>query len=118
MLPLDDLRKKLLGQRRELFREAASTEEDLLWLETDAEREMEERGQDEKMIQFFDRMDTRLKAEIEAIDRALVKIETGQYGRCEDCGKEIPLSRLEALPAAAVCMSCAQAREFQAALRK
>jgi hypothetical protein len=35
MLPLEDFRTKLLAQRRELFRQAVQTEEDLLWLETD-----------------------------------------------------------------------------------
>jgi hypothetical protein len=39
MLPLQDLRAKLLAQRRDLFRQVAQTEEDLLWLETDVERE-------------------------------------------------------------------------------
>jgi DnaK suppressor protein len=118
MLPRDDIRKKLLAQRRDLFRQAAQTEEELLWLETDVESEAEERGQEERMVQLLDRMDERMKSEIEAIDRTLVKLETGQYGRCEACGKDIPRPRLEALPAAALCLPCAEAKEAQAALRK
>jgi RNA polymerase-binding protein DksA len=118
MLPRNEIRKKLLAQRRDLFRQAAQTEEELLWLETDVEREAEERGQEEKMVQLLDRLDGRMKAEIEAIDRALVKLETGQYGRCERCGKDIPQSRLEALPAAALCLPCAQMEEARSALRK
>lgn len=117
MLTVADIRKKLLSQRRDLFRQVAQTEEELLWLETDVESEAQERGQGEKMVQLLDRLDERMKAEIEAIDRALVKLEAGRYGRCEQCGKEIPQSRLEALPAAAACMACAQAGETQAALR-
>lgn len=118
MLPVDDIRKKLLTQRRNLFRQAAQTEDELLWLETDVESELQERGQGERMVQLLDRLDERMKAEIEGIDRALVKLGTAQYGRCEQCGKDIPQSRLEALPAAAMCMACAQAGENQAALRK
>jgi DnaK suppressor protein len=118
MLPVDDIRKKLLTQRRNLFRQVAQTEDELLWLETDVESEVEERGQEESMVRLLDRLDGRAKAEIEEIDRALVKLEAGQYGRCEQCGKDIPQSRLEALPAAAMCMVCAQAGEDQAALRK
>jgi RNA polymerase-binding protein DksA len=118
MLSREAIRKKLLAQRRELFRQAAQTEEELLWLETDVESEVQERGQEEKLVQLLDRLDGRAKSEIEAIDRALVRIETGQYGRCEVCGKDIPESRLEALPAAATCVSCAQAGEARAALRK
>jgi DnaK suppressor protein len=118
MIPLDDLRKKLLSQRRQLFRDAAQAEEDLLRLETDVERELEERGQDEQMIRFLDRLDSRIKAELEAIDRALVKLDTGQYGQCEVCHRDIPQYRLEALPTATLCLACAQVREVQEALRK
>ena len=118
MLPIDDIRKKLLTQRRNLFRQVAQTEDELLWLETDVESEVEERGQEESMVRLLDRLDGRAKAEIEEIDRALVKLEAGQYGRCEQCGKAIPRSRLEALPAAAMCMVCAQVGEDQAAMRK
>lgn len=118
MLLVEDIRKRLLTQRRDLFRQAAQTEEELLWFQGDIESEVEERGQGERMVQLLDRLDERMKAEIEAIDRALVKLGTEQYGRCEQCGKAIPQSRLEALPAAAMCMACAQAGENQAALRK
>jgi len=118
MLPVDDIRKKLLTQRRSLFRQVAQTEDELLWLETDVESEVEERGQEESMVRLLDRLDGRAKAEIEAIDRALVKLGTEQYGRCEQCGRAIPQSRLEALPAAVMCMACAQAGEKQAAMRK
>jgi RNA polymerase-binding protein DksA len=118
MLPVDDIRKKLLTQRRNLFRQVAQTEDELLWLETDVESEVEERGQEESMVRLLDRLDGRAKAEIEEIDRALFKLGTEQYGRCEQCGKAIPPSRLEAVPAAALCMVCAQAGENQAALRK
>jgi len=118
MLPREDIRKKLLVQRRELFRQAAQTEEELLWLESDIESEAEERGQEETMVRLLDRLDGRAKAEIEVIDRALFKLGSGQYGRCEQCRKAIPQSRLEALPAAAMCMACAQAEEARAALRK
>lgn len=118
MLPVEDIRKKLFAQRRNLFRQATQTEDELLWLETDVESEVQERGQGERMVRMLDRLDERMKAEIEAIDRALVKLETGQYGRCEQCGKDIPQSRLEAVPAAFMCMACAEAEETQAALRK
>ena len=118
MLSRDDIRKKLSAQRRDLFRQAARTEEELLWLESDIESEAEERGQEETMVRMLDRLDGRAKAEIEAIDRALFKLGSAQYGRCEQCRKAIPQSRLEALPAAATCISCAQAEEARAALRK
>ncbi|MDH4300674.1 MAG: TraR/DksA C4-type zinc finger protein [Nitrospira sp.] len=118
MLAVDDIRKKLITQRRELFQEVAKTEEDLRWLQSDIESEVEERGQEETMVRLLDCLDGRAKAEIQAVDRALFKLEAGQYGRCERCGKAIPQSRLDVVPAAAMCMACEQEEETQAALRK
>jgi len=40
------------------------------------------------------------------IDRALAKIDTGNYGLCEQCGQPIPPARLQALPYAALCVGC------------
>ena len=37
---------------------------------------------------------------------ALARIEGDSYGRCVDCGNEIPEGRLEARPDAARCVNC------------
>jgi len=111
MLPISELRQKLLRLRRSLFQEVAHLEEDLLWLETDKESELVERGQDETFIRLLARLDDQQKAEIGAIDRALARIANGDYGRCQTCGKPIPVSRLQALPMAAGCLPCTEAHE-------
>ena len=43
-----------------------------------------------------------------AIDDALARIEEGSYGICESCGNPIPVARLEVLPYATECVSCAR----------
>lgn len=111
MLAVEDFRAKLLAQRRELFRQAAQTEDELLWLETDVEREPMERGQTETMVRLLDRLDERAKREIEAIDFVLTRIEAGSYGRCDGCGKAIPEARLRAMPTATICLVCGKAGE-------
>jgi DnaK suppressor protein len=45
------------------------------------------------------------------IEVALNRIDEGRYGFCEDCGVEIPMERLEALPYAVHCVHCAARRE-------
>lgn len=50
---------------------------------------------------------TELLADIE---RALERFDEGGYGTCESCGNEIPLARLEAKPAARLCIDCASKR--------
>ena len=44
------------------------------------------------------------------VDAALGKLEAGTYGRCESCGEDIAEARLEAMPAARLCMKCASKR--------
>ena len=46
---------------------------------------------------------------------ALTRIEENSYGRCTDCGQEIPEGRLEARPDAARCVGCQakHARRFR-----
>jgi DnaK suppressor protein len=51
-----------------------------------------------------------LRETLTDIDTALGKIEAGTYGLCESCGQEIAEARLEAMPAARLCMACASKR--------
>lgn len=40
------------------------------------------------------------------VEEALARMESGTYGKCEVCGDEIPLRRLEARPHALRCIKC------------
>jgi len=41
------------------------------------------------------------------VEHALRRIDTGSYGVCEVCGEAIPIARLEVLPYATMCVTCA-----------
>lgn len=61
--------------------------------------------------------DTSLQAaehrESMAIERALAKMATGNFGICEDCAEEIPSKRLLVLPEARLCAHCQTYEEKQ-----
>lgn len=40
------------------------------------------------------------------VEAALERIESGEYGGCQECGGEIPAERLEALPQTPYCIDC------------
>jgi DnaK suppressor protein len=44
---------------------------------------------------------------LDDINGALQKLDEGTYGRCEGCEGPIPDARLEAMPAARLCIACA-----------
>lgn len=47
---------------------------------------------------------------LQEVEHALGKLDSGEYGICESCGQAIAEARLEAKPAARLCISCASAR--------
>ena len=56
---------------------------------------------------------------LDQIESAIERIEDGSYGRCEECGEEIPMNRLDAIPYAAECVRCAsQDEESNEAIKK
>ena len=51
-----------------------------------------------------------LRESLTDVEAALAKLDTGTFGVCEGCGQAIPPARLEAKPAARLCMECASKR--------
>jgi DnaK suppressor protein len=47
-----------------------------------------------------------LELKLKDINLALEKIGKGKYGICENCGKEIEIERLKAIPEARFCLKC------------
>ncbi|MFH1192940.1 MAG: TraR/DksA C4-type zinc finger protein [Candidatus Jorgensenbacteria bacterium] len=47
-----------------------------------------------------------LEHQLDRIRRALAKFGLGNYGRCEQCGKEIEARLLEADPESTLCINC------------
>lgn len=45
------------------------------------------------------------------IDKSLTKIDSGEYGYCDECGDEIGEKRLRVQPIADLCISCKETAE-------
>lgn len=66
-------------------------------------------------------LNDREREKLRQIDEALLKVEDGEYGICEECEEEIPLGRLKVMPFARFCVRCqsdmeklqAQTRRFE-----
>ena len=48
----------------------------------------------------------REREKLKNIDEALLRLEEGEYGICEECEEEIPVGRLKAMPFARYCVKC------------
>lgn len=111
MKSIDQFRKQLLQQRSSLLRQVVRAEDDLRWLDSNVEPEMMDEGQEKSLAIVLARLDERGTVEIQEIDRALARIAAGAFGKCLGCGRPIPPARLEALPTAERCLTCAQASQ-------
>lgn len=106
-------RQLLLEERDQYLRsaDALKAQADSLALEHEpGDVQFDEEGGEGGTSNIDREMDLVLSAQARLaaaeIDRALAKIEAGTYGYCEQCGDLIPEARLQALPYAALCVTC------------
>ncbi len=48
---------------------------------------------------------------LKKVDEALRRIESGDFGLCDECGQDIEIKRLEARPTATLCVACKEEEE-------
>jgi len=49
---------------------------------------------------------------LDQMEAAIERLESGTYGNCQSCGRPIDMSRLEAYPAATLCVACKFRNEY------
>jgi DnaK suppressor protein len=113
-------RKQLEGEREGLLREADSLEEQRV--NSEGRSEMRDAGSHQADVAteaFEDELADSLSASTlerrQEIDEALARIDDGKFGKCVECGNDIPTARLEARPWAARCINCQEQLERDAA---
>lgn len=110
MLQVEKIRARLLAERRALVAKVAEVDDNLRLLEANAE-EYEAQVQAENIVRALGaRLDDKGKAQLDAIGRALVRIASGEYGRCTSCGTDIPHEHLERSPTMENCPPCTEGR--------
>ncbi|MBI3260773.1 TraR/DksA C4-type zinc finger protein [Candidatus Berkelbacteria bacterium] len=100
--------KTLAGIKQKLEREHKRLEDEIAKI-----RKYPEYGQSEdenvQELEEFNQnvgLSKNLRTLLAETDEALVKIGKGAYGSCGSCKNAIDLSRLEAFPGAALCITC------------
>lgn len=106
----EDVRKKLMDMRQALIKESKAEIGKLV--------EKYEGASDEGDLAEVTTSDTmqaanltRHRARLKAINEALLSIDEGTYGVCVDCGEDIPVARLSAMPFALRCVDCQETHE-------
>jgi DnaK suppressor protein len=95
----DETYQRILAFRRDQGEEVLSSPGD----EMDVARSTSDV---ETHANLIERAEDRLRL----IDQALARVDNGSYGTCAECGEDIPLERLKALPFALLCVDCQEKR--------
>ena len=100
---LEHFRQKLLTERARVMEEIGEAKE---LAREPVENQLIEPGDDPErdlLVDTYLGVGEMRTHEREEIDYALLRIELGEYGICEVCGRPIELERLEAQPTARLC---------------
>ena len=107
---LEEQREAILQRNREKIAELVDDVPDRLGDTIDITTNEQTEGTEMKL-------QDRLKDVLHEIDRAVRKIDEGDYGECEGCGGDIARKRLQAHPYARHCIECKEKLETEAKRR-
>ncbi len=104
-------RQKLMNWKKELLEGSSVTIEKLKNEQNSAQPDITDRATEEIERSFELRTRDRERKLINKIDSALLRIENGSYGYCEETGEQISLKRLEARPVATMSLEAQEMHE-------
>ena len=112
----DKYRKILLKQLKELEEKVEGPAEHLN-AANDYFPDPTDRASAESDRNFDIRVKDRERRLVIKVKEALDRLETGEFGICEDCGEPIDPKRLEARPVTTLCIDCKIVREREEKIR-
>ena len=114
---LDRFRKRLDAERERLkgvIQEIEEEQEEVRLSETSSERSPDPNTAEGGSLAFEIEKELSLAANAQdlltKVEEALARLDAGSYGNCAECNKAIPMTRLDALPYATLCVDCAALR--------
>jgi DnaK suppressor protein len=108
---LEHFRKLLIEKRDDIIKKAKQTlDEDMTLDANDLPDEMD-LASSEYLQSFTFRLRGREKSFLDKINKALERLDGGNFGMCEECGEEISVKRLEARPETTLCIRCKEDQE-------
>lgn len=112
----EEIKKDLQSQRNELLKEAEKALNDLPGELNYPD--MGDQATDESNRSFMLRLKERERKLLSKIEDAIERIDSGNYGICEECGAEITIKRLKARPVTTRCIECKTLQEEEEKKRR
>ncbi len=100
---------RLQALRDEMVSRINAIEKDLHHEDQPVEKDFAEQVTQGENDDVLTALDDEARETVRKIDAALLRIRTGTYGICEQCGNPIGEKRLEVVPYTTLCIECAEA---------
>ena len=111
MKDIDDVSSKLKLRRDELLDRLRKITSDVRHEGEAIEADFAEQAVQRENDQVMDAIGEAARQELTQINVALARIDSGDYGVCSECGRNIGPQRLEVLPYSTMCLECASRTE-------
>ena len=108
---LKKFRELLEERRKEIVAQAESTKEKGIAFDPEDLPDEVDLASSEADQSMNLRLRDRERVLLRKVEKAIKKIEEGEYGICEKCGEEIGVKRLEARPVTDLCIKCKEEEE-------
>lgn len=111
---LEKLKQLLMRQQKNVEEELERVKKEDPIISNDALAETREPGTDSWMSEIHTKalvVRGNLSQMLVRIRKSLTNLKLGKYGKCESCGKDIEIQRLEAMPTATLCVACSKKKK-------
>ena len=105
---LDQAKEKLLAKQQELMSRVERTHKHIYQKDQPVSAKFSEQASEMENAELVHALDAEGRMELNQIQHALARIESGDYYDCASCGNTIGEKRLEAVPFTDKCISCAK----------
>jgi DnaK suppressor protein len=112
------IRKLLIGLREDILDEIRRKNAEAAGLRDEGVGDLEDLGLVENLSEFLHLLSDRKREELVLIDDALLLLDEGIYGLCQECENPIEAERLEVRPFARYCVACKTLKEKEESLRE
>ena len=109
---LQQLKQILTDKRDRIHRRLRNIHADLQQEDEPLDKDIEDQAIELENDEVLDQLEPATRQELADVLAALERMEEGTYGKCIDCGQEISLSRLKAIPYTLRCIECAEEAEM------
>ena len=104
--------RKLLIDRRQVLQEASSKNRDMRSeAENETAADMADMAANAYTKEFLYSLSNSERENLDAIEGALARMDSKDYGECVECEEKLNKKRLDAIPWALYCVSCQELAE-------